>query len=265
MRVALTVVGAVLVAASGLSPETLKSYERYVALTEERISAERAGTQPFLWIDRQSERERAKIMERLRRGEVVIAPLKTRDAGKSIDIKRGLVHHWVATVLLPGVRAEGVLELVRDYGAYPKVFTPLVTRAALVQRQDDRDVVAMRTSVKKVISVVMDGDYVMEYRRLAPGRAVTTNVATNLHQVSDDGKAGERREPADQTSGYLWRYRMYCSFDERPEGTLDQCESLTLTRGVPALVSWLVGPLVTGIPRDSLALMLSSARAALVK
>ena len=34
---------------------------------------------------------------------------------------------------------------------------------------------------------------------------------------------------------------------------------------VPAIVSWVVGPFVTGIPRDSLSLMVTSARTALVK
>jgi len=58
---------------------------------------------------------------------------------------------------------------------------------------------------------------------------------------------------------------MYCTLEQRPEGALDQCESLTLTRTVPGLVSWLVGGTVAAIPRDSLTLMLSGTKKALVK
>lgn len=266
MRLTLVALAAaVLAAASGLSPETLKAYERYVAATEQRIAAERAGKAPLLWIDRQPEPARARIWDRLRRSEIVVEAMETRDNGQSIPIKDGRVHHWVATTLLPKVSADRIAALVRDYDGYPRVFAPLMTRARAVERREDRDVVALRTSIKKIISVVMEGDYVMEYRQMGPGRIVMTSVATNLHQIHNDGRADEWREPTDRTAGYLWRYRMYCAFEERPEGALDQCESLTLTRPVPALVSWLVGPTVARIPRDSLVLMLSGAKAALVK
>jgi len=171
----------------------------------------------------------------------------------------------VATVLLTGVKIDRAMAFVGDYAKYPQAFAPLVTRASVSSHTEGRDVVAMRTSVKKVITVTMDGDYVIDYRRLSPSRFVSTTVATNLQQVSDEGLKTERREPADQTSGYLWRYRMYCALEERPEGTYNQCESITLTRDVPALVSWVVGPFVTGIPRDSLSLMVTAARTALVK
>lgn len=253
--------GVVLVPA--LSPETLSAYERYVAVTEQRIKIERDGGAPPFWVDRVTPRERQAAWERLRRGEIVVAELATRDAGRTIPIKNGRVHHWVATVLLPGVPVNRILGVVRDYPAYPKVFAPLMTRAAIVERREGRDVVALRTSVKKLVNVVMDGDYVIEYRTLAPGRVVTTNVATNLHQVHNEGRPDEWRQPTEQTAGYLWRYRMYCTLEERPEGTLDQCESLTLTRTVPMVVSWLVGGTVAAIPRDSLVLMLNGARSAL--
>ena len=248
-----------------LSAETLKAYERYVAVTEQRITGEREGKSPLLWVDRQPERERPRVMERLKRGETVVSAMETRENGKEIKVKDGLVHHWIATVLLPGVKIDRAMAFVRDYGRYSQAFAPLVTRASLTSHTDARDVVAMRTSVKKVITVIMDGDYVMDYRQVSATRFVSTTVATNLHQVTDEGLKTERREPADQTSGYLWRYRMYCALEERAEGTYNQCESLTLTRDVPGLVSWVVGPFVTGIPRDSLSLMVTAARTALVK
>lgn len=248
-----------------LPSETLMAYERYVTATENRIAAEREGRSPLLWLERQSERDRTGLWARLRRGEVVMSSVESREAGKSIPIKDGMVHHWVATVFLPGVSAERVAEFVRDYDDYPKVFAPLMTRSRVLERGADRDVVALRTSVQKAITVIMDGDYVMEYRRLRPGVIMTTTVATNLHQVFDAGRPDERRQPTDETSGYLWRYRMHCVFEERPDGTVDQCEAVTLTRKVPMLISWLVGPLVKGIPRDSLELMMAGARRTLVK
>ena len=262
MFVAVALIGAV---PFSLSPATLKAYEHYVSVTEQRITTERDGKAPLLWVDRQPERDRARTMERLKRGETVVAEMKTREAGKEISIKDGIVHHWVATVLLSGVKIDRAMAFVGDYAKYPQSFAPLVTRASVTSRANGRDVVAMRTTVKKVITVTMDGDYTIDYRQLSPSKFVSTTVATNLQQVNDEGLKTETREPADQTSGYLWRYRMYCALEERAEGTYNQCESLTLTRDVPAFVSWFIGPFVTGIPRDSLSLMVTSARTALVK
>jgi hypothetical protein len=204
-------------------------------------------------------------MADLKRGETVLAKLETREGGKEIPVKDGLVHHWVATVLLPGVKIDRAMAFVGDYAKYPQSFAPLVTRASLSSHAEGRDVVAMRTSVKKVVTVIIDGDYVIDYRRLSPSRFISTMVGTNLQQVTDAGLKTERRDPVEQTSGYLWRYKMYCAMEERAEGTYNQCESLTLTRDVPALVSWIVGPFVTGIPRDSLSVMVTAARTALVK
>ena len=65
-------------------------------------------------------------MERLKRGETVVAEMETREAGKEIAVKDGIVHHWVATVLLPGVkidRVHGIRAAIMP--KYPQVFAPL--------------------------------------------------------------------------------------------------------------------------------------------
>ena len=39
-----------------------------------------------------------------------------------------------------------------------------------------------------------------------------------------------------------------------------QCEAISLTRGIPFALRWLIGPFVTGIPRESLAFSLETTR-----
>jgi hypothetical protein len=58
---------------------------------------------------------------------------------------------------------------------------------------------------------------------------------------------------------------MYCKFEQRADGSLDQCESVTLTRDVPFAIAWLVRPFVTGIPRDAMTFTLGRVRAALTQ
>ncbi|MEO8481059.1 MAG: hypothetical protein ABI634_02545 [Acidobacteriota bacterium] len=251
--------------ARDLKPATLKAYERYVALTEQRLAGERAGSSPFLWIDRQPPPTRDALMTRLRQGEVVTEQMQTLDQGRSFDVDDGMIHHWIGSVMMPNVPVDRALSFVQAYDNYPRVFDPMIQRARVLSHDGDHYVVSMRTSVKKVITVVMDIDYVVDYHRLSPTRVWTTNLATNIYQVQGAGTGTERRVPADQTSGFLWRFWMSCGFDQRPEGSLEQCESITLTRGIPFGVSWFIKPFVTGVPREFMTFTLSRVRANVVQ
>lgn len=265
MTAAAAVTFGVIASARTVSSATLAAYDRYVALTDQRLAAERAGTSPFLWLDRQPAAARDALLARLRRGEVVVEPLETRDEGRPISVPNGLIHHWVGTVLIPGVSADRVVSFVQDYDRYSQVFAPMIQQARVLRHDGDVYTVFMRTYVKKVITVVMDADYVVTYHRPSPTRAWTTNVATHLFQVDGAGTPGEHRVPGDDASGYLWRFTMACAIDARADGVFEQCESITLTRDVPFGVGWIVKPFVTGIPRETIAFTLGQVRASLAK
>jgi hypothetical protein len=251
--------------AMDLKPRTLASFDRYAALTEIRMQAEIAGTSPFLWIDRQPGPERAKLFDRLKRGEVVVSPLETRDGTREIDVPDGLIHHWIGTVLLPGVPIARAIAFVQEYDRYPERFGPTIQRARVLRRTEDRFEVAMRTWTKKVITVVIDADYVVDYRTIRPTAVWTKSVATNLKEVQHAGEPGEVLKPGDQAGGYLWRFHSYCSFEERAEGTYEQCESISLTRDAPFGLGWMVKPFITGIPREVLEFTLGRVLAGLAR
>jgi hypothetical protein len=250
--------------AGDLKSATLAAYDRYVALTEARMARELAGGSPFLWIDRQPDAARREHLAGMARGEVVVERLETLDGRRGIDVPDGVVHHWIGTVLLPGVALDRAVAFVQDYARYPSLFAPLIQSARVVNRAGDRFDVRMRTSMKKMmVTVVLEGDYTIEYRPVGSARVYTRNIASNLVQIHDAGEPGERREPVDNGSGWLWRIATYCSFEQRAEGTYEQCESVSLTRGIPFGVAWIVKPFVSGIPRESLAFTLGQVRTAL--
>ena len=248
-----------------LKPHTRAAFEGYVRVTEARMAPELGGQAPFLWIDRHAPAERDAVLARLRRGEVVSEKLETRENGRSIDVDDGLIHHWIGTVLLPGVKLERARAFVEQYGRYAEIFAPTIQRSRIIRRTPDRFEVAMRTWSKKVVTVVIDADYVIEYRPISPTRLTTRSVATNLFQVENAGLPDERRTPGDQAGGYLWRLNTYCSFEERPEGTYEQCESISLTRGIPFMLIPIVRPFVTGIPRETLEFTLGRVRTELTR
>jgi hypothetical protein len=255
---------ATLVSVSGvtdaLKPDTLYAFDRYVRLTEQRIQGEVGGSAPLLWIHRQPAGTRPALMSRLERGEVVSERLETRDLGKEIDAPGAMIHHWVGTVLLPGARLSRVKPVVQDYNRYSEWFSPLIRRARVSAHEGDRFVVAMRTEMQKVLTVTVDADYAIDYQTLSATAFHVRSIARSIHIVDSAGTPSERRTPAEQTFGFLWRLNTYCSFSEVPAGTIEQCESISLTRNVPFGLGTIVRPLVSGIPRETLEFTLGQVR-----
>jgi hypothetical protein len=249
--------------AAELKPATIVAFDRYVRATEARMATEVNGSSPFLWIDRQPTSARRQIDATLAAGRVVVEHLETREAGKSIDVPDGIVHHWVGTVFLPGVPLDRVIRFVQNYAGYSQAFGPMVQSARVTSHRDEHFDVAMRTSMHKVITVVIDADYGIDYKHLASTRVWTRSVATNVREVSNAGDANETSTPAEHGGGYLWRMNTYCSFDARPEGTYEQCESISLSRGLPFGIGWMISPFVTSVPREALEFTLGRVREAL--
>jgi hypothetical protein len=244
-----------------LKPATLAAFEKYVKLTEARMATEVSGASPFLWVDRQPEAQRAQLYARLKRGDVLPHRLETREGNKEIEISDGMIHHWVGTILLPGATLDKVMAFVKDYGNYSKYFAPTIVRSRVNSQTADRFEVSMRTSTKKVITVVIDADYVIEYRPIGEDRMYTRSAAKNLFEVGHAGTPQEHRTPAEQGKGYLWRLNNYCSFVERTEGVYEQCESISLTTDIPWYLNWIVSPFVTSVPRETLEFTLGRVRA----
>src|SRR5271157_4761269 len=79
-----------------LKPETLAAFARYVEATEARIDQQQSRPDSFLYIDRLSEPQRSQILAGLKRGEIYMAPIETRDgSGRVIRARGALIHHWI--------------------------------------------------------------------------------------------------------------------------------------------------------------------------
>ena len=249
-----------------LKPQTVAAFDRYVKVTEERIATELDGRQPFLRVKRLPAAAQTDAMARLNRGEVVSERLETWENGKKMGADDAMIHHWIGSVLLPGVSLAKARAVVERYDQYPRVLGPMVQRAKVVQHTGTDYVVEMRTSMSKMmVTVVMDADYHVAYRALTPSKLYTKSVASKIFEVQSAGEADEQRIPGDKSGGFLWRLNTYCSFEELPAGTVEQCESISLTRGIPFLVKPIVGPFVNSIPRETLAYTLSRVREEAVK
>lgn len=249
--------------AAELKPETVAAFDRYVSLTNARRD-EPGSTDRFLWLSVQPEPARANGFERLRRGEVLVERLTTTERGRAIAIPSGLVHHWVGLAFLPGVTLDRTLTVLQDYDRHATIYAPRVTRSTLRTRAGDTFHFHLRFFMQKGISVVVDTENIARFARVGPDRASTSIVATRLAEIENAGTPAEREKPPGQDGGYLWRLNTYWRLLQRDGGTYVQCESISLTRGIPIGLAWLIGGFVNSLPRESLEFTLETTRRALV-
>ena len=234
-------------ASAGPPPETVAAFERHVADVQARLDEERHGSRPFLWLHTLPPERQRRVLAKLVSGEVIVERLAEPEA------PGGLIHHWVATALLPGVQLSRVVDLMQDYEAYAAVYGPAVQDSALISRTGPRFRVFLRLFTRKVVTVVLDTDYIVEYVPAGPDRFQVHSVAT---RVEEAGAADH---------GFVWRLNTYCALEARVADTVVQCESVTLSRAIPFGLAWLVSPFVTSVPRESLTFTLERMRDVLVE
>jgi hypothetical protein len=251
--------------ADGLKPATAAAFDRYARLTEQRMHSEVARTNDFLWIDTLQKGRQAEIAKGLRQGGVVIEKLQTRDGREEIDVPDGLIHHWVGTVFIPRVGVRDAVALMQDYNRHSQYFAPAIAKSKLLEHHGNQFRVALRFHVKKIVTVTMDTENDAEFFHPSADRAHSRIRSTRTTEISDAGTPQERGKPAGEEHGFMWNLNTYWRFAERDGGTYIQCESLTLTRDVPFALAWIIRPIVTQMPKESLTFTLDKLRQALAR
>ena len=150
---------------------------------------------------------------------------------------------------------------------------------------------AVRAQVERILSLDVDGsgfsavgerDPVRQVldRRLVPQKFLHDRGRPVLHGQrravdrrlpdGDDRRSGGNGEdgeelPVGTGHGYLWRLNTYWRFEEKDGGVYLQCEALSLTRDMPTGLGWLLKPLVTSIPKQSLNRALGQTRTVVIE
>jgi hypothetical protein len=253
------------VALPKLKSETLSAFEHYVQLTQDRNDAELKRGAPFLQIDELPEQDQRAAQEFLQSGATKIEKRQTLDAGnRDINCPNGLIHHWEATAFIPGAKVDDVLQILEDYDHHSEYYKPDVERSKTLQRDGDHFQAFLRFKRKKVVTVVLNTTHDVQYSRDSPSRAHSRSSAIKIAQVDNAGKSDEREKPADDDDGFLWRMETWWRVEEKDGGVYVQSEVVSLTRDIPTGLGWMIGPFVSGIPKESLAFTMEATRRAVL-
>ena len=245
---------------ANLSYPIKEAYVRYVTLTDARNAEELRQGMPFLWVDTLPEASRSERYAAMRHGDVVIERLETRDKGIAIQCPGGLIHHWVGALWIPGATLAQTIALVQAYDRHVQVYSPFELRSQILERHGDDFKVSIRYLRKKVITVVLDTVFEIDYHTLDATHAWSRGRTDSIREIKNHDTPSESSFPEGEGGGYLWGVSNYWRFVERDGGTYVQSESISLTTRVPAGLGWLIEPFIKSVPRESIEEILEDTR-----
>jgi hypothetical protein len=193
----------------------------------------------------------------LQPGDVKVDPIRNEG---SIDVTDGMVHDWVAATVVPGIGVDQVLKLLQNYAAYKTIYTPDVIDSKALTHNGNQWHMYLQMVKKKVFTVVLNGEFDVDYRDLGSGRWAVTSRSTRLAQVD-----GDHEMPVGTGLGFVWRLNAYWLIEPRANGVYLECRSLSLSRDIPFGLGFAVKPFVTGVPPESLRQTLTATAQALKK
>jgi hypothetical protein len=248
-------------AAPQAPPQASAAFDGYVARAEQKIRGEEADPRTFLYIPPTLGRDMAALEARLRTGDVLIE----KRGGSPVAVPGGLIHDWVGITFIPHAAMGQVLDVLQAYNDLPNHYSPEVQTSRLLLRRGDEFHVEMRLREHKAITVVLDTEYDVQYGRLDAERQYSWSRSTRITEVMNAKAPSESQANQVRDHGFLWRLNTYWRFLQVSDGTFVECEGISLTRGIPIGLGWLVGPFVQDIPRESLQFTLTATRVAVLQ
>lgn len=235
-----------------LPEDTLAAWGQYIGAIDARLkttSADRASLQ----LDQSPVQ-----LRKAQRGEVSVSQIKTLATQR---IPHGLIHDWIGTVFIPNATVADVLTVVRNYDQYPKWYGPTIAQANVLARSVDQDRYTIRY-VRTVlwVTVVMEAEYEWHYSPLDETSGYSATRSVRINEIQDYGKPSQRKTPADDGSGYLWRTYTVSRYQQPDNGVYLEQENIALGRSIPAAFRWVVEPAVRHLAKDLLEKSLQQTR-----
>lgn len=248
--------------AAELQPRTTDAWIIYVEATEKRIREELASDGGFLVQD--FDPNGAAVRSELVDGAIYITEMTSRgDDGSKIQVPGGAIHHWRGGIFIPGLSLNDVLHGVQS-PLRQEDLQEDVLESRVLERTPDQVKVFLKLRRKKFVTVHYNTEHVMQHVRHEPARASSRSVATKIAELDQVGMPNESEKPIGNDSGFLWRLNSYWRYEEVPGGVIVECESISLSRGVPSVVRWLVAPMIRSAARESMERTLTSMRGRLL-
>ena len=225
--------------AAELKQKTLQAWETHVQTANLAMEQRAAGRRPFLWVD-----ESPDLLRRVRSGELVVS---NQDHS---NVPSGLIHHWVGAMFLPGATLDEVNAVFNDYDHYPDFYRPRVVKVkVLTQTGDYQKITMLVVQTAFGVTGAVEADNEVHIIKLDARRVYSLSNATRVQEIADYGRPEEHLLSENQGPGYVWRTVSMNRLEQRDGGVYIEMEMISLSRGIPMGVGWLIKPLIEHMPR----------------
>jgi hypothetical protein len=250
--VLLLLMGVGLSRAEELKRDTIRAWDDYIENVNTSTAERSAGSRQFLWVDESPETRR-----RVQNGELVITNHDPR------KVPQGMIHHWVGIVFVPNVSLDQVMAVLNGYDRYSDIYKSLIRKSSVIEQSGDSVKVNV-LAVQKALSVTaaVETDEEIEIARPAPNRVCITANSSRIQEIANYGKPSEHAFPEDRRPGYVWRALIVERLEQRDGGVYVELETISLSRGIPVEVRWLIKPLTDDLPRKMMTEILDETRVA---
>jgi hypothetical protein len=244
--------------AATLKKDTLSAWDQYVELAERRITEEVESEDGFLVTDFLSGDDVQSCRELVRTGEICVLNMQEQKKGAEFEVPNGRIHHWLGMTLIPEAQLNEVVDWIQDYDRHHEFYDD-VEESRLLTRDDNSFKIFLRLKRKKVITVHYNTTHDVTYFPMGSDKLYSSSIATRIREIDEPGSPEEREKPDGKDSGFLWRLNSYWRYQQTSDGVLVECESLSLSRDVPALLFMIKG-IVDSTAREALQYTLGNLR-----
>ena len=153
-------------------------------------------------------------------------------------------------MFLPGVTLDEVNAVFNDYDHYPEFYRPRVVKVKVLTQTDDYQKITMLV-VQKAFGVTgaVEADNEVHIIKQDARRVYSLSNATRMQEIVDYGQPEEHLRSENQGPGYVWRTVSMNRLEQRDGGVYIEMEMISLSRGIPVGVGWLIKPLIEHMPR----------------
>ena len=248
-----------------LESGTLRAWRTYVEATERRIAREIESGRRFLALDFQPLPRVDEELRSIAAGGVPVSRMETLDPqGREFRVEGGAIHHWRGCVRVPGVDLEDVLSRIAHPGP-PDEWQEDVLDSVVLGRGPNWLRVYLKLQRSKIVTVVYNTEHLVSYRRHSGERASSRSEALKIAELEFPNSAREKEKPQGSDHGFLWRLNSYWRYQQVDGGVLVECESVSLSRSIPAVLAFLVRPIIDRVARQSMQRTLAGLRDRLVR
>ncbi len=237
-----------------LKPQTITAFASYAEQVEGQLKQRWSGKRAFLQLD-DDPAEKRKVLS----GDLWVEPDLQPNPRAIPD---GLIHDWYGAVYIPKSDVGRVLKVLQDFNHHAAIY-PQVIKSHLIRRDGNAFTGYWRIEQKgQVLPAVFDVVQTARYNEIAPGKWEGVSHADDIQAVEAEGSSREKTLPAGEGMGLMWKLYSYWSLEQVGDGVLAECRTVSLSRGIPASVAWMIRPFINTIPRDSMQSTLENTRKA---